>query len=101
MFIYNVTIKVNWCIHDAWIKWMNVKHLADVMATQCFTKYQFVRLMDIDEVEGPTYAIQYYCESQIIYTTYVEKFAPKLQQDGIDQFGNNFIGFRSLMQIVH
>lgn len=100
MFIYNVTIKVNWATNDAWLKWMQEKHLSDVMATACFTKYQFARLLEIDDEDGPTYAIQYYCESKALYNLYIEKYAPKLRQDGIDLFANNFIGFRSLMQIM-
>jgi hypothetical protein len=100
MFIYNVTIKTSWEIHEAWVKWMKEIHLNDVMATECFTKYQFVKLLEIDEEEGPTYAIQYYCDSKAQYNRYIEKFAPKLRQDGLDLFGNKFIGFRSLMQIV-
>lgn len=101
MFIYNVTIKLQWSIHEAWIKWMQEKHLNDVMATNCFTKYQFVRLLEIDEEEGPTYAIQYYCDSKGLYNQYIEKYAPKLRQDGLVLFGDKMIGFRSLMQIVH
>lgn len=101
MFIYNVTVKLNWSIHEEWIKWMQEVHLNDVMATNCFTKYQFVRLLEIDEAEGPTYAIQYYCESKSLYNKYIEIYAPKLRQDGLSLFGDKMIGFRSLMQIVH
>jgi len=100
MFIYNVTIKLNWSIHETWVKWMKEQHLNDVMATECFTKYQFTRLLEIDEEEGPTYAIQYFCEAKSLYNLYIEKHAPKLRQDGLNLFGNQFIGFRSLMQIV-
>lgn len=100
MFIYNVTIKVNWSINDTWLKWMKEKHLNDVMATNCFSKYVFTQLLEVDEEEGPTYTVQYYCPSKAMYNLYIEKFAPQLRQDGIDLFGNNFIGFRSLMQIL-
>jgi hypothetical protein len=101
MYIYNVTIKLQWSIHDDWVKWMQEKHLHDVMATNCFTKYQFVRLLEIDEEEGPTYAIQYFCDSKAQYNQYIEQFAPKLRQEGLNLFGDKMIGFRSLMQIVH
>lgn len=100
MYIYNVTIKLSWEIHDDWVEWMKEKHLNDVMATECFSRYQFVRLLDIEEEDGPTYAIQYYCDSKALYNRYIEKFAPQLRQDGINLFGNKFIGFRSLMQVV-
>lgn len=101
MYIYNVTIKLQWEIHDDWVKWMQEKHLNDVMATECFKKYQFVRLLEIDETEGPTYAIQYYCDSKALYNKYLEIHAPQLRKDGLDLFGDKMIGFRSLMQIVH
>ena len=101
MYIYNVTIKLQWEIHDDWVKWMQEKHLNDVMATECFKKYQFVRLLEIDETEGPTYAIQYYCDSKALYNEYLEIHAPQLRKDVLDLFGDKMIGFRSLMQIVH
>lgn len=100
MFIYNVTIKVHQSINNEWLKWMKEKHLNDVMATNCFTKYQFVQLLDVDDDEGITYAIQYYCQSKAIYDLYIEKFAPKLRQDGVDLFADKFIGFRSFMKII-
>lgn len=100
MYIYNVTIKLDWSIHNEWVKWMQEQHLADVMATKCFCKYQFVRVLDIDESDGPTYAIQYYADTKELYNEYIEKYAPKLRKDGLDLFGNKMIGFRSLMEIV-
>lgn len=100
MYIYNVTIKLSWEIHDAWVKWMKEKHLNDVMATGCFSRYQFVKLLDIEEEDGPTYAIQYYCDSKALYNQYIDKYSQQLRQDGNNLFGNKFIGFRSLMQII-
>lgn len=100
MYIYNVTIKLTWQIHDEWFKWMKEKHIADVLNTQCFTDYKMVRLLDVDEDEGPTYAVQYFCNSIAEYELYINKYATNLRQDGLDKFGNSFIGFRTLMQIV-
>jgi Domain of unknown function (DUF4286) len=99
MYIYNVTIKLNWAIHDQWLQWMKETHIVDVMATNCFEKYIFSRLLETNEDEGPTYTVQYYCASKAIYNSYILKFAPKLRQDGFDKFGNSFIGFRSLLEI--
>lgn len=101
MYIYNVTIKPLWEIHDAWFAWMKDIHVPQVMATGCFTHYQFTRLLEVEEDDGPTYAIQYYCSTKELYNKYINQFAPALRQDGVDKFGNKFIGFRSLMQIVH
>ena len=36
MFIYNVTTKINWNIHEAWVKWMKEKYIPDVMKQRVF-----------------------------------------------------------------
>ena len=64
MLIYNVTVKVNWAIHDAWLIWMQHEHMQDVVATGCFTHSQLIRLLETDEEDGPTYAAQYYTENK-------------------------------------
>jgi hypothetical protein len=98
--IYNVTIKISWPIHDAWLQWMKEKHIHDLMQTGCFTSYTFARLLDIDEEEGPTYSCQYHATSMAQYDTYISQHSKKMQQDGIEKWGNQFIAFRTLMQVV-
>lgn len=101
MYLYNVTIKLTWAIHTEWLQWMKDHHLPKMLQTGCFTKYQFTRLLDIEEDEGPTYAVQYYCNQKEDYERYISQFSTSLRNDGLQKFGNQFIGFRSLMQIVH
>ena len=101
MFIYNVTTKLAWPIHDAWVQWMKEKHIPDVMNTGCFTEFRFVRLLETDEAEGPTYAVQYYAATKVDYEHYIGHYAPDLRKDAIQNWGDNFIGFRSLMQLVN
>ena len=101
MFIYNVTIKVNWSIHEAWVTWMRETHIPDVMCKGCFTGYQLVRVLEIDDTEGPTYATQYFAGSKADYNQYIEIHAPALRKSALDKWGNNFIGFRSLMEVVN
>ncbi|HTB99808.1 MAG TPA: DUF4286 family protein [Ferruginibacter sp.] len=101
MFIYNITTKVTWTIHDEWIEWMKEIHTLEVVNTGCFTNVTILRLLDIDENEGPTYAVQYLAESKALYNRYIEKFAPTFRQELFDKWGDNFIAFRSLMQVVN
>ena len=101
MFIYNITTKVTWEIHDEWIEWMKEIHTPEVVNTGCFTTVTILRLLDIDETEGPTYAVQYMAESKALYNRYIEKYAPTFRQELFDKWGNNFIAFRSLMQVVN
>ncbi|MBS1592236.1 MAG: DUF4286 family protein, partial [Bacteroidetes bacterium] len=67
MLIYNVTTHVHHTIHQQWLQWMQEKHIPNVMATECFSKHQFVRVLETDETEGVTYAIQYFAESKALY----------------------------------
>ena len=101
MLIYNVTTKVDWSVSDDWVKWMQEIHLPDVMASGCFEKYQFVRLLDIDEVDGPTYAAQFYASSKDSYDDYISNHAPQKRQHVIETWGNKFISFRTLMQLIN
>jgi hypothetical protein len=101
MFIYNVTIKLDQSIHEKWIQWMNETHIPDVMNTGCFEKFVFVRLLETDETEGPTYAVQYYAASKAQYNRYIDLYAAKLRKDSMDKWGNKFIAFRTLMEVVN
>jgi hypothetical protein len=101
MFIYNVTTTVDHTIHHAWLQWIQEEHIPDIISTGCFTKAAVLRLLELDESEGPTYAIQYTAESKALYNRYIEKFAPVMRQKAIDKWGNKFIAFRSVMQVIH
>lgn len=100
MFIYNVTVMVAHDIHEAWKSWMQQEHIPEVMASDCFEKHVFVRLMENDETEGVTYAVQYYALSKAAYNRYIDKYSPLLRQKTIEKWGNKVIAFRTLMQVV-
>lgn len=100
MFIYNVTLKVEAGIADAWLQWLKEEHIPEVMATGCFDDYRIVRLLETDDSEGPTYAVQYYALSKAIYNQYIMKYADALRQKSYDRWGQRFMAFRSLMQVL-
>ena len=101
MFIYNVTIKLEESIHQRWLSWLKHEHIPEVIATGCFTHATILRLLEVDDAEGPTYAIQYFAESKALYNRYIEKFAAGMRRQSFDKWGNQFIAFRSLMQVVN
>ena len=100
MIIYNVTVKVEQSIAEAWLQWMLNEHIPDVMGTGCFSSHRVVRLLEVDETEGPTYAIQYHADSKANYNRYIQLFAPDMRQRSFDKWGNGFISFRSVMQVI-
>ena len=100
MIIFNVTIKVHNSIHNDWLQWLKEEHLLDIMKTNCFSQYRIMKLLEIDDTEGPTYAIQYFAESKSLYNNYIEKFASEMRNRSFAKWGDKFIAFRSVMQIV-
>ncbi len=100
MIIYNVTIKVHNSIHNDWLQWLKEEHVLDIMQTNCFSQYRIMKLLEIDDTDGPTYAVQYFAESKSLYNNYVEKFANEMRNRSFAKWGDKFIAFRSVMQIV-
>jgi len=101
MIIYNVTVKVHSSIKNEWLTWLKEEHIPEVIKTGCFTHATILQLLEIDESEGPTYAIQYHAESKSLYNNYIEKHAGLMRQKSFDKWGDKFIAFRSVMQVVN
>lgn len=100
MILYNVTVKVNHGIHDEWRRWMLETHIPEVMATGLFTEYQFSQLLEVDDADGPTYAIQYLAPSREAYQVYQSHFAPRLQAAHRERFQDQCLSFRSVLKVV-
>lgn len=100
MIVYNITLKIHESIKNEWLAWAQEVHIPEVMGTGYFSQSRLLRLLEIDDSEGPTYAIQFTAESKATYNAYIEKHAPEMRQRSFDKWGDKFIAFRSLMQIV-
>ena len=100
MIIFNVTSKVEASIAASWLQWMQAEHIPEVMATGCFTDFKLVRLLEVDDSEGPTYAIQYHAANMDAYKRYNNEHAQRLLATAFNKWGNNFISFRSVMEVV-
>ncbi len=101
MIIYNVTIKLDWRIHDAWLRWMKEEHLPAMLETGCFMKAQLVRILEVDDEEGPTYAAQFYAVDKDQYDRYIGEFATGMRAVSMNKWGDMFVAFRSVMEIVN
>ncbi len=101
MIIYNVTIKVGNEIATAWLQWLQAEHIPEVLKTGCFTKGTVLHLFEMDDTESMTYAVQYHTESRASYHRYIQIFADEMRQKSFDKWGDRFIAFRTVMQIVN
>src|SRR5947208_2311581 len=93
--IYNVTVKVELQIADAWLRWIISEHIPEILQTGCFQSYTIGRLLETDDSEGPTYAIQYRAESKADYNRYIEIHASRMRKKTFDKWGEQCIAFRS------
>lgn len=98
MLIYNVTTKVDHSIAPAWLRWMKEEHIPEIIATGCFTHARILKLVEIDDTDGLTYAIQYEAESKALYNRYIDKYADELRKKAMEKWGNKTIAFRTIMQ---
>jgi len=97
MIVYNVTVKVDNTILKDWLIWIE-KHMPEVVNTGCFVSSSFFELLDPKTDVNRTFVIQYFAENMKEYEKYVSDFAPKLREDGMQKFGDNFVAFRSILQ---
>jgi Domain of unknown function (DUF4286) len=100
MIIYNVTIKVDHSIAEAWLQWMKEEHISDVKSTGCFFQAVLLRLLEVDETDGPTYAIQYHANSKANYNMYISQYAEEMRKKVADKWGQKVVAFRSVLQVV-
>lgn len=101
MFIYNVTIKINAPIKEAWLHWLKEEHIPEMIQTGCFTDAVILHLVEADDEEGFTFAVQYHVPGKALYNRYIEKYAEQMRKKGIEKWGDQFIAFRTLMQVVN
>src|SRR5215204_2294335 len=100
MLIYNVTVKVDETIAPDWLKWMQEEHIPGIIGTGCFAAFKILRLLEMDDSEGPTYAIQYFADTMEAYQKYIAQHAPRFRKESTDKWGDRFIAFRTLMEVV-
>lgn len=100
MFVYNITIKILPAIETAWLHWQHTEHIPDIMSTGQFTEWKMFKLLDQDEEDGITYVLQYFAPTAENYECYIQDHAPLLREKALKQWGDQFITFRTVMQLV-
>ncbi len=100
MILYNVTVKIDHASHEDWLEWTKEVHIPNVMGTGMFLEYRMCRLLGMDEPDGVTYAIQYYCQDMETYEKYQNLYAANLQTEHNERYRGKFVAFRTLLEVV-
>ncbi|MFT3902939.1 MAG: DUF4286 family protein [Niabella sp.] len=99
--VYNVTTKVSHAIHEAWLNWLRTEYIPAMIATGCFSHATALHLIEQDDEEGITYAVQYFAASIEDYERFCQADKERLRALSFAKWGNQFISFSTLMQVVH
>lgn len=99
MIIYNVTVNIENEVHDEWLHWMKRVHIPDVMKTGYFLESKICKIL-VEEEQGTSYSIQYTCANMEDLREYQRDHAPRLQKEVLDRYGNKFVAFRTLLEVI-
>jgi hypothetical protein len=101
MIVYNVTIKIGLEVAEEWLQWQMEEHIPDIMATGKFVEWKMFRLLEQDESDGITYVFQYFANSPEDFQSYADNDAPLLRARALERWGDQFVAFRTIMQLVN
>ena len=80
MILYNITVSIDYDVHQEWLIWMKEVHIPDVLSTGLFLKSKIAKI-HAEEEGGISYSIQYYLNSWENYQDYQSSFAEELQKN--------------------
>ena len=101
MIVHNITIKIVPEIEEEWILWQQQEHIPAIMASGQFSQWKMFRLLEQDDTDGLTFVIQYFAPTLENYLRYIEEFAPGFRQKAFDKWGERFIAFNTVMEVVN
>jgi hypothetical protein len=101
MIIYNITTQVGRHLHDAWRQWLMEEYLPSIMATGLFSRYQLVRIMEINEEEGHMYAVQLYSDDHTKLDDFRNNFLHDIQKKEKIKWGDGTFSFGSVMEVIN
>ena len=99
MIIYNITTKVHPAVDAAWLQWQRLENIPDMMATGFFISYQLCRLLEQDDSDGNTYALQY-TTTAAQHQQYMHLQAAMMQQKAVEKWRDAVISFSSVLQVI-
>ena len=100
MFLYNITVKVNTNIGEAWKLWQKEIFIPAVMNTGLFYKNEFFQLLEQDESDGKTFVIQFFARERWQYDQFIQDHVTNFNNQSAEKWGDQFIDFRTLLSSV-
>jgi hypothetical protein len=100
MYLYNVTYKIDHSIESFWLQWMRLNHIPKVVRTGNFLGHRVCKLLDMEEEDGVTYAVQYLCPDISTFKAYQQDYASDQKEEHSKQFLNQYVSFSTVLEII-
>ena len=100
MFLYNITVKVNTDIEEAWKFWQKEMFIPAIMNTGLFYKNEFFQLLEQDESDGKTFVIQFFAAERWQYDQFIQDHLANFDNQVEEKWGDQFIDFRTVLKSV-
>ncbi|MBU2949901.1 DUF4286 family protein [Tamlana agarivorans] len=100
MYIYNETMNVDDSVHDAWLIWIKA-HIPKVLGTGKFEKATLTKVLVEEEMGGQTYSVQYRSYSREALDAFYRDDAEKFRLEGLKNFADKMLTFKTELQIVN
>jgi hypothetical protein len=98
--IYNQTVQVENGIVGDWLHWIVNEQAPRMVATNCFTKFTVLKLLEQDDAENSTFAIQYFSKDINDFRQYENEFAEQLNKESFAKWGDKIFTFSTTMKVV-
>ncbi|MFD1602041.1 DUF4286 family protein [Flavobacterium johnsoniae] len=100
MIIYNVTTNIHESVHDQWLKWMQEKHIPEILATQKFSSARIVKVLVEEEMGGITYSTQYVTDSKETLDKFYIEDEPEFHREALGLFADKMLSFRTELEVI-
>lgn len=100
MILYNLTIKIDRTVQKEWLEWMQAEFIPLIEETTQLTEPKLCRLLDLDEQDGVTFALQLFCQNKKQLDTFRSEKEQSLQLKLLQQFPNKLVFFPTAMEIL-
>ncbi len=100
MILYNVTVSIDTDVETDWVAWMKDKHIPDILNTGMFVSARIFKVLNEEEAESTSYAVQYLADSMEHIEIYKQRYAPALQEEHHARFRGKYAAFRTLLEAL-
>lgn len=88
-------------IHMEWLLWMKAEYVPKMLSYQVFGDYKLYKILNTDDTDGSTYALQLFTESKALYNRFAELYHGEIQLMQQQRWGTQVLSFSTLMETVH